>query len=419
MKNLYVILFIVINILSTTSNAQWVKLNTDSVHTYSKVYFLNNDTGFVIGNYYPYQTIILRTLNGGNSWDTTKFGNYPTMLCDIYFLNDSVGYTGGQDAELFKTIDMGNTWTHLGSCYSPYDFSNFYFLSSDTAIIQGFGGDLRWYAPFTSLYCMPYQYTQTSNAFPGTGALDFLDDHNGYVAGGQGKFFRTFDRGATWMPYNADSSIYIYGAKMTNHNHAVVVGKNGKYSVTNDGGLNWSFPASISQHPILDVDFYNSQYGIAVGGCGSEYPCPLMPKGIIWNTSDGGNTWTLVDSSYNDQLTDIHIVNDSLAFAVGLSGLVLRNTSHFNTINNIQENNSNINFSVFPNPFSEEINIYFPSALSESQITLFDVSSKLIFAHQFKGSNYKINASNLSKGIYFIKIISDNGVATRKLVKVE
>jgi photosystem II stability/assembly factor-like uncharacterized protein len=403
------------------SQAQWVKLNQDSTHLYSKVFFLNKDTGFVCGtdNFYE-DAIILRTMDGGDSWDTTRI-TPGFWLMGIHFLNDSLGFAGGQDGRIIKTTNLGNTWQINPSCIQPADFTNIFLISEDSAFING--DDIRIYTPQSVPYCISHFNSYTYGYFPGTGELQFITEQIAYAAGGFGIFLKTFDRGLTWNFFNCDTTLYILGAKMTDQNHAVVVGKNGRYTVTNDGGLNWTFSVSINHHHLMDVDFYNNQYGFAVGGFSpNSHHWPSSgsyPIGSIWSTSDGGNTWSLVDSSYSDQLTDIHIVNDSLAFAVGLGGLVLRNQSHFSTLNNIQENNENLNFSVFPNPFSEEINISLSSAGSENHITLFDISGKLIFSHQFTGNNYRMNASYLSKGVYFIKIISDNGVATMKLVKIE
>ena len=254
-----------------------------------------------------------------------------------------------------------------------------YFLNSDTAYLQGFGGEIRRYTPFSSPSCLNYFNAMAQCFFPRTGTVDFIDNQIGYVTGGKGKFVKTTDRGITWNHFDCDTNLYILGGKMTNPNHIVVVGNEGKYSVTNDGGLSWSIPNSLNPQPMMAVDFYNSQVGYCVGGFSSiYYIVNTIPNGIIWYTLDGGNSWSLVDSSYSDQLIDVKVISDSLAFAVGLDGTILRNQSHFSTTG-IETTNPNIHLNIYPNPFSNEIKIEYRNNLEiEYQILIIDMMGKIL-----------------------------------------
>ncbi|MBL0342262.1 MAG: hypothetical protein IPP71_15945 [Bacteroidetes bacterium] len=300
-----------------------------------------------------------------NSWDTTFLA---ISLADISFVNDSVGFTGGQDGGIYKTTNTGDSWSFIGSFGNNNDFSNIYFINQDTGIVHDFYGTI---GLFTPAVFPPSSYILNSTAdtwFPGTGELSRTQNIF-YVAGGYGKFLKSFDNGSTWNFFNCDSNLYLFDAKMIDQNNIVIVGgtdtqltsiEYGKSTVSNDGGLTWSTPNQFAPHDIVGVDFYNNQIGYCVGGINSVWFFNPNAVGSLWQTSDGGYNWTLVDSSYSDLLTDIQVVNDSLAFAVGFNGTILKNATHYASLG---LNPSDIiqSISIFPNPFNANLTIQIPN----------------------------------------------------------
>jgi photosystem II stability/assembly factor-like uncharacterized protein len=409
------------------ATAQWVKLNEDPRYIFTSIQFLNPDTGFIAGGevFSPYSSVILRTLNAGDSWDTSKI-NPGFFVMDIHFINNSVGYVGGQDGIIFKTIDMGLTWVPINYCLSPLDFYNFYFLAEDSAYIQNSYGDLLLYNNALHPYCTHHFSALTSTRFPGTGALEFLSYNDGYIAGGYGKFARTWDRGLTWLFYNCDTNIFVLGARMTNLAHGVIVGTKGKVTVTKNGGVTWSAPQTISKHSILDVDFYTSQTGYCVGGTDSYsvHPFGSPGTGIIWRTDDGGMTWAVVDSGYTDQLNAIKVIHDSLAFAVGHRGLVLRNKTNPVKIKEAEP----IMFEaikITPNPFYDELQISHTAMSAGSiVISIYNLLGILVFRKSFgirSGKNIisiNLNENNLSNGAYISNITTEGHLHSKKLIKL-
>ena len=69
---------------------------------------------------------------------------------------------------------------------------------------------------------------------------------------------------------------------------------------------------------------------------------------------------------------------------------------------------------IYPNPVKDELTIE-NGELTIKKITIADLSGKSI--QQINGSQKQINVSVLAKGIYFVKIETDKGVVTRKLIK--
>ena len=79
------------------------------------------------------------------------------------------------------------------------------------------------------------------------------------------------------------------------------------------------------------------------------------------------------------------------------------------------ETNENIkfDFKIFPNPTSDILNIEPKQTISK--IEIFDLSGKLVKSES--GKDKKISVSNLTKGMYLIKIYTENGVINSKFIK--
>lgn len=75
-------------------------------------------------------------------------------------------------------------------------------------------------------------------------------------------------------------------------------------------------------------------------------------------------------------------------------------------------------FSVYPNPASEEINIYFGKE-AHYTVELRNVAGEILFSAESYSAQEKIDASRLPEGIYFIEVREANGkITTQKIVKM-
>src|SRR5688572_11378529 len=81
---------------------------------YSAVHFVNAQLGFVAGDH-NFNTVVLRTTDGGVSWETKMLTNNPPQFQDIYFINEEVGFlVGGNGIDLiYKTKNGGDTWENI------------------------------------------------------------------------------------------------------------------------------------------------------------------------------------------------------------------------------------------------------------------------------------------------------------------
>jgi len=95
------------------------------------------DTCFIVGSYYTSgsYSIILKTTNGGNSWQTIYNG--AGSLNNIDFVNTNVGYVVG--SQTLKTTDGGNSWIIKNNDYN-IDVS---FVNKDTGYTMAYIDTVR------------------------------------------------------------------------------------------------------------------------------------------------------------------------------------------------------------------------------------------------------------------------------------
>lgn len=78
---------------------------------------------------------------------------------------------------------------------------------------------------------------------------------------------------------------------------------------------------------------------------------------------------------------------------------------------------SKLEFEMFPNPSSDNVFIRFSDNEENAMVTFYDYSGKKVYNQQVTRNNTKINVSNLSSGVYFVKVISDGKTGLKKFIK--
>jgi hypothetical protein len=74
------------------------------------------------------------------------------------------------------------------------------------------------------------------------------------------------------------------------------------------------------------------------------------------------------------------------------------------------------NFSLYPNPASEVLNIKVKSELDVKSVSIYNTLGQIIMT-SIHAENGEINVSNLQSGSYFIKVFTDKGSSTAKFIK--
>ena len=75
-------------------------------------------------------------------------------------------------------------------------------------------------------------------------------------------------------------------------------------------------------------------------------------------------------------------------------------------------------FSVYPNPATNFITVSSNINLAINSIEMFDINGRMVKRISYKDiSNPEVNISDIAAGVYMMKISSNNGVATKKIIK--
>lgn len=416
-KFLRLVIVLVVFLQTQKGNCQWQTIYQDTNIYNMGVHFINVDTGFVVGVNWGANTfqqgIILKTTNGGISWDSiyTNSGNFM-----IEFPSESVGYTGGHDGSVMKTVNMGDTWIDMPS-WCCDDYGNGCFLNNDTGIVitwDGYimkttNGSNSWYVDTLIGGYSP---------FPGIGSIQFLNDTVGMIAAGyNGIYSRTFDGGLTWQSSTIDSNMHLNTIYMLDSQNGYAIGLFGKYSCTFDGGFSWSTPISLGSYHLHDMAFFNDSIGYIVGGIDPGMNSNGIPNGVILKTHDGGNSWTVIDSSLFGYLTSIEAVNDSIGYAAGGEGLILKVTNAI-SLSNEEIQIENRQWNIFPNPTKDELNINSFNLEGNCDINIFNAMGQAVL-HGNYSLPAKIDLKYFDNGIYLIQLFRRQGeVYSSKFIKL-
>lgn len=126
----------------------------------------------------------------------------------------------------------------------------------------------------------------------------FWDTNNGFVIGGS-SLMTTHDGGGTWEAYQLPYYEAFYyrplnDIELIDSNKAIVVGADGILLYTENKGIDWKRKVGLKGlENFTGVSFINDKIGFLVGV--NDYLVNNTP--FLYNTNDGGETWTEVSSN--------------------------------------------------------------------------------------------------------------------------
>jgi len=168
-------------------------------HDFNAVHFTTPSTGYVVGTMNIFQGFIAKTVSGGQVFGTLT----PTIsvMQDIHFPTQNVGYAVGKGGLVYKTTDGTNF--NLVSSGTTDHINAVYFLNADTGFIVGSNGLIKKTLDGGS------NWIDQSFFYPvKTNAISVLDYNLAYIAVDTAAVLKTTTSGTSLIVSTVDDSIY-------------------------------------------------------------------------------------------------------------------------------------------------------------------------------------------------------------------
>lgn len=164
-------------------------------------------------------------------------------------------------------------------------------------------------------------------------------------------------------------------------------------------------------------------------GVGSMPPTDTQDWTIVSNNTAGGERTLIVTrglsgSDTTDYTFDPADTNILLVWARGNGTLDFSNHGSGNrgaTMAGFTLGVNDLAFaetvSLYPNPTSDMVNLSFDNNISNGEITLFSAIGQTVMTKAISSQEATLDISGINAGIYVLRITSDNGVATKRIIK--
>ncbi len=416
-----IITLIILHFTFIIANAQWVQQNSGTSTDFHSVKFINKYTGWVCGT-----GTILKTTNGGINWLAQNHPATGKTLTSLSIVDSLNLYCVGYFETILKTTNGGINWIAIrngpGGTGSSYE--SCFFINKNTGWITG-SGSYIW---------------KTTNGGDSLIYIDLLwgylydiyfkDSLLGLICGDAGALLRTTNGGINW--YVPNIQLHFQGhtfdkLSILNNQYGWIVGEQ-VYPVyrTTDFGENWDSIGRVAGA----FDLYCVRFSsINTGWCGGGG----VYYGRMFKTTNSGYTWQQYNNTINCYFSDYWFYNDSIGWAVGSNGVILKTTNGgFSYINEIS---SEVPYYFkleqnYPNPFNNITKIRFNiSKLKEKNFIIKNVNIKVfnilgqeiatLIDEVLSPGIYEVyfDGSNLSSGVYYYNLyVNEKIYDSKKLV---
>ncbi|MBK9227587.1 MAG: hypothetical protein IPL67_11190 [Ignavibacteria bacterium] len=314
---LLIVVFIPIASSQQIDNWEWLHPKPQG-NSLNAIDFVNDNIGYTAGAF----GTILKTTDGGSYWNQLiPISNQSILSLD--FTNTETGYAGSFNQKLSKTTDGGLSWNSLqlpvtGQFDSLYSILDIDFLNLNVGYVVGFfsleskiwkttDGGSTW-------------TTQTTAGANYLNTLHFIDENNGYAAGGSlgSEIIKTTNGGSTWELVEFYNAPALYSLHFIDQTTGVAGGGDGRILISTNSGVNWNSAWCPSSMEINSLVFINSTTGFGFGS-----------GDVYIKTTNGGLNWTEEEFGWtvNRLFSDASLTPNGTIHAAGNYGIVIRSTN--------------------------------------------------------------------------------------------
>ena len=383
MKKLLLSLAFICNGIFTNAQWQQTTLNTHEIYSFAKIganIFAGTSVGVFITN------------NNGSTWTQVNTGMLNIDVKSLY-VNGTSLYAGTTTGGAFLSTNNGTAWTDisLASVYTNITA----FAAKGNKIFAGTYG----------LYVSTNNggsWTLSLNGLPSDAITALLVSGSNIFAGTlqNGVYISTND-GTSWTAVNSGLTSHDISSLTINGNCIFAGTKSGGIFKSTNNGSSWT----AVNNGISDMDIESltvSGTSICAGGLRKVY-----------YSFDLGANWTENSTGLPNSYIHALIINNSTLFAATVGYGVWKMAM---TGLGIDEQMENISIAVFPNPASANITI---ETQQKSSIEIYNTLGEIVYQDSrltFPDSRL-IDISGFAKGMYFVKVKNENGIAVKKFIK--
>jgi len=278
-------------LLHSTDGAHWNAVSVPATASINALQRVDKRVAVAVGE----RGLILRTANGGSSWQVIDSG-IALPLLTAAANGDGVVVAAGVMGTVLRSADSGKTWRVIDSGAAALDIVAAAFSSPTTAVLSTNEGTvLRSVDAGLSWQRLDTAPTAVIREFA------FADARNGIAVGDTGLILRTANGGKTWQAVNNEFSSTLRSVLYLDSNRVLAGGDDGVLIESRDGGSSWhvfaawqGIGASVSALAFGDVSAFTdtsrlvvaAQDGAVFSAAGSDgslraaayqrYPSPLV-----------------------------------------------------------------------------------------------------------------------------------------------
>ncbi len=304
----------------------WFRQHVGAADDCSSVYAVDAQTAWAVGYNFAgsYDGFVARTIDGGNSWAVTRHPRY--YFFDVFAVDEStswaVGYNYSLGGIILKTTDGGASWENQVSGISMH-IGGISGLSANTAWAVGYTGTSHQGTILKTSDGGGTWVEQNPGVAVNLYDVEAVDADTAWAVGEdsgyRGVILKTTDGGCTWTVQMTGVTDVLRGVSALDSETAIAVGMDGTILKTTDGGAVWNPLDARTNSHFFGVDMVDPDIAWVVG---RNFEGGSM-VGVIYKTLDGGNTWkTQGPTAQTYSLDKVSAVDPYVAWAVGYYGVI-------------------------------------------------------------------------------------------------
>lgn len=391
-------------LMADAQTVSWTPVSSGTQKKLLSVSFGNSTTGYISGA----DSLLLKTRDGGRTWNPVShtgmtFSATADDIIHVNFVNADTGYAVVSNfanpvyrGALYQTTDGGTTWSLQAPGNIAVNCS--YFFNAQNSIVAG--------AAFFSGYTISKYtagvwgnyHTLSLSPLDFIWDLDFYDANNGIACGTRGYVMRTANGGVSWDTIRTGMDTNINSVRFLN-NHTIIAATDnasGGLIISYDTGRTWQ------PEPTTLTFFYPFMKSVTTSRRDS-----FIAAGRTFAGNEGFLIWKYGImpgfTTVRQPLNEVAMANDSIAYAVGDSGLIVTNRTVPTGVTNP---GGLASLAVYPNPSDGQFQVSAPVPVA---LYIYDLTGKVVHTAPGMSRQHHPDIRKLPAGTYVLKVIAADG----------